>query len=185
MNMTKKGFTKFRNELLEALFAYRLTDRQRRIVLLILRFTIGCQKQWIKLKAGDFALAGVYKHDITHELESLAKTNVIRWVSQEKLFAINTTIEEWNIPKNRLFTEEKLRNLLTRSLAKPQPHGGQPTYERVGKIPTTPWRNSNSGVVESPPKESKYNLNKVNKEFQLKQEELTTFKNDFMRKHSI
>jgi hypothetical protein len=91
------GYTKFDNPLLEKILTSGFTKRQLKILLLIVRFSSGCQKTYAVLRRNDYAYAGISPYCITSELEKLVKLRVIRWDSGRDLVWINPNLEEWAV----------------------------------------------------------------------------------------
>ncbi len=73
------GFTKFENEILEKILTADLSKRQLKILLLIIRFSFGCQKNYCLLKNKDFTYSRISPYCIKDELEKLVKKRVIKW----------------------------------------------------------------------------------------------------------
>ena len=89
------GFTRFDNPILEAVLTSSFTKRQLKILLLIIRFSAGCQKGYAVLRKKDFAYAGVSPYCITQELKKLIKRKAIRWEPEKDLVWINPNISDW------------------------------------------------------------------------------------------
>lgn len=133
--MATKGFTQLEHKFFIGILGqYRFTFRQVRILLLIIRLTVGCQKSWVKMKLVDFEVVGIYKGDIREDLNLLIERKIL-FCNQEHLM-INDKIDEWEIKKNKLFTEAKFGNLLTQALAKHSDDGKQNANEQVSKTLT-------------------------------------------------
>ncbi len=91
------GFTKFDNQLLERILTSKLTRRQLKILLLLLRYSIGYQKTYAVLRKSDFTLAGVSPSTITEELSRLYWLGVIRWDPAKGIIWINQHMDEWTV----------------------------------------------------------------------------------------
>jgi hypothetical protein len=91
------GYTKFDNPLLEKILTSGFTKRQLKILLLIVRFSSGCQKTYAVLRRNDFAYAGISAYCITDELKKLVKLRVIRWHAARDLVWINPNLGEWAV----------------------------------------------------------------------------------------
>jgi phage replication O-like protein O len=72
------GFTKVENDLFQRLLTSDLTKRQLKILLLIIRFSFGYQKNYAILRQNDFSYAGVSPYCIKDELKKLVKKRVIK-----------------------------------------------------------------------------------------------------------
>jgi len=91
------GFTKFDNQLLERILTSKFTRRQLKILLLLLRYSIGYQKTYAVVRKSDFALAGVSSAAITEELRKLYWLGVIRWDPAKGIIWINHHMDEWTV----------------------------------------------------------------------------------------
>ncbi len=91
------GFTKFDNQLLGRILTSKFTRRQLKILLLLLRYSIGYQKTYAVVRKSDFALAGVSPAAITEELRKLYWLGVIRWDPAKGIIWINQHMDEWTV----------------------------------------------------------------------------------------
>ena len=91
------GFTKFDNQLLERILTSKFTRRQIKILLLLLRYSVGYQKTYAILRKSDFALAGVSPSAITEELGRLYWLSVIRWDPAKGIIWVNQHMDEWTV----------------------------------------------------------------------------------------
>ncbi|MFW6175011.1 MAG: replication protein [Chloroflexota bacterium] len=91
------GFTRFDNDLLEKILTSGLTKRQLKILLLVVRFSAGYQKEYAVLRRSDFAYAGVADSCIRAELEKLEGMRVILWDRARDLVRINADLQEWRV----------------------------------------------------------------------------------------
>ena len=91
------GFTKFDNQLLERILTSKFTRRQIKILLLLLRYSIGYQKTYAVVRKSDFALAGVSPSAISEELRRLYWLGVIRWDPAKGIIWINQHMDEWTV----------------------------------------------------------------------------------------
>jgi len=91
------GFTKFDNQLLERILTSKFTKRQLKILLLLLRYSIGYQKTYAIFRKSDFALAGVSSAVIAEELRTLYWLGVIRWDPGKGILWINQHLDEWTV----------------------------------------------------------------------------------------
>ncbi len=182
-----KGFTKIINSLLDSLYVYNFTDRQRRIILFVLRLTHGCkQRNSAKIRLTDFQLAGIYKSDIREELETLAGRRVIEWNQGDDLVSVNVNVDEWKVNRSKLFDQEKFNTLLTRLLAKHLPKSRWHTNGKVNSAPTEVNRKSLIYRQGPSPKESKERLNKEKKGgFPLFSKDYATLRKGLSKKFSF
>jgi len=91
------GFTKFDNQLLERILTSKFTRRQIKILLLLLRYSIGYQKTYAVVRKSDFVLAGVSASAISEELSKLYWLSVIRWDPAKGIIWINQHMDEWTV----------------------------------------------------------------------------------------
>lgn len=109
----KNGYTKIVNNLLEQFFIRDFSPIQLRILLMLIRFSYGCNKKTAKIKPQNlFNTAYVYEGDIKRELKHLERNKVITCNFEDKTFALNKNFDEWKISFHKLFDEEKFAKLL-------------------------------------------------------------------------
>ena len=101
------------NNLLEQFFIRDFSPIQLRILLMLIRFSYGCNKKTAKIKPQNlFNTAYVYEGDIKRELKHLERNKVITCNFENKTFALNKNFDEWKISFHKLFDEEKFAKLL-------------------------------------------------------------------------
>ena len=109
----KNGYTKIVNNLLEQFFIRDFSPIQLRILLMLIRFSYGCNKKTAKIKPQNlFNTAYVYEGDIKRELKHLERNKVLTCNFENKTFALNKNFDEWKISFHKLFDEEKFAKLL-------------------------------------------------------------------------
>ena len=109
----KNGYTKIVNNLLEQFFIRDFSPIQLRILLMLIRFSYGCNKKTAKIKPQNlFNTAYVYECDIKRELKHLERNKVITCDYEEKVFSLNKNFDEWKVSFHKLFDEEKFSKLL-------------------------------------------------------------------------
>jgi phage replication O-like protein O len=91
------GFTKIENKLFEKILTSNFTKRQLKILLLIVRFSFGCQKNYAILKNQDFTYAQVSPYCIKVELMKLIEKRVIERDSEKGMILINKNLNEWTV----------------------------------------------------------------------------------------
>lgn len=91
------GFTKVDNPLLEAMLTCRLTMRQLKILLLVLRFSAGFQKTYAVLRRKDFAFAGISRTCVAEELQKLCALRVLCWDRARDLVWLNPNPRRWAV----------------------------------------------------------------------------------------
>ncbi len=113
------GFTKVENELLEKVLTANLSKRQLKILLLIIRFSFGCQKDYALLKNKDFSYAMVSPYCIKYELQKLVVKGVIKRNPNKEMVWINKNLSEWYVD-NLVNSQETFAEIVTKNLPKRQ-----------------------------------------------------------------
>lgn len=163
--MTEKGgFTKIPNELLDKIYSSKLSAKQIRVILFILRFTRGTLNQRSNIfRLCELKIAGIYPSDSRCLLESLREINVITYEPEEMVIGINPFLDDWSVENHETYDEEAFSKKLRRSLA-PHKRGSRSFANRyVGRTPTTTAVQGAYGLYFEAPKESKESINKENK----------------------
>ena len=130
------GYTKFDNSILEKVLTSNLTKRQLKIMLLIIRFSAGCQKTYAVLRKNDYAYAGISPSCVTNELEKLVKLRVIKWDARRDLVWLNPDLRQWAVDRPGENPGDNLRRffkITSKNLLKWQPTTYQNSYKRVAK----------------------------------------------------
>jgi len=114
-DLESKGFFKFSNLLFESIiFNNSLSKRQIKILFLIIRFSIGCNRAVARLKPSDFTLVGIYSSDISNELNQLVLKELIVWKREANQMWITRKMVSESLQKSN----KKFSKLLTRNLVK-------------------------------------------------------------------
>jgi hypothetical protein len=93
-------------------FKYDLTKRQNVIVALIWSLSnLMGKNEAIIPQLQDFEVCGVSATKIKEELEKLINSKVIHYRSKENAYSINLNFEEWKIPLNSKWDEQRMKNL--------------------------------------------------------------------------
>lgn len=92
-------FTKIDNKILEKIITSNFTQRQLKMLLLIMRFSYGVDRSFAILDKKDFFIAGIDPYDVDEILKPLLIGGVIKWNPDKELFWINRNLKEW-INKN-------------------------------------------------------------------------------------
>ncbi len=157
------GFTKFENEILEKILTADLSKRQLKILLLIIRFSFGCQKNYCLLKNKDFTYSRVSPYCIKDELEKLVKKGVIKWNPEKEMVWINKNLSEWIVDSSEDNSKGFIK-IATKNLPKQQLKIYQNINLGFNKIATPFSQKPNPDKEKEAPKENiKENINK-NKE---------------------
>lgn len=111
------GFIQIPHSLLKViLFDKKLTKRQIKIILFIVRMSIGCNLFRANLKPKDFKLLGIHISDITRELKFLMDQNIIGWDREENRMWINYNFPKRSVSILPIEKEETLGKLLNTNL---------------------------------------------------------------------
>ncbi len=113
------GFTKVENKMLEKILTADLSKRQLKILLLVIRFSFGCQKNYCLLKNKNFSYSRVSPYCIKKELEKLIEKEVIKCNPKKEMVWINKNIGEWLVG-NFVNNSEVFAEIVTRNLPKQQ-----------------------------------------------------------------
>lgn len=116
--INKDGFFKFNNNLAESLLCKKLSDKQRRILLYIIRMSFGCydSNEFKFYSYAQFYLCGIYKQNLKKELSILEDKNIIFWNKKNKTIKINKDIDSWLIENHDIFDKEKHNEYLSKTL---------------------------------------------------------------------
>jgi phage replication O-like protein O len=170
------GFTKVENVLLEKVLTANLSKRHLKIILLIIRFSFGCQKEYALLKNKDFSYAKVSPSCIKYELLKLVEKGVIKWNSNKGMVWINKNLNEWRVG-NLVDNSGTFAKMVTRNLPKQQFRIHQNSDFGFNKTAISFGRKPVLDKKKQPPKENiKESINK-DKENTL----LNIFKNYFLK----
>ncbi|MDP2659715.1 MAG: replication protein [Dehalococcoidia bacterium] len=111
------GFTKVDNALLEAVLLSRFTKRQLKILLLVLRFSIGFQKTYAVLRQSDYEFAGLSRYCVSEELQRLCTLRVLKWDRKRHLVWLNPDPGRWAVEK-AVDTQRKFFKIVTKNSPK-------------------------------------------------------------------
>jgi hypothetical protein len=99
------------------LLKHDFTKRQINVISLIFTFSFAYGKESAYIpKLQDFGIAGVGFKKVREELDKLLKMNVITWNKEENLFSINNPLLWRNVPRNKAYDEDRLRQLFMLNL---------------------------------------------------------------------
>lgn len=93
------GFTRINNEILEAVAISPMTDRERRVVLIVIRLTYGWNRKAARATAGLLAeLTGIHKDTVAKVLSGLIGKGVIkRHGGSRSPVSLNKNLDEWDL----------------------------------------------------------------------------------------
>lgn len=159
-----KGHTQLPHKLGNILLLIDLTEREQKVVYLIIRLTYGCQKRWAKLKFADLRIIGITPSHAKEVIEPLLVKDIVVQNGKTKEFRIN---EEYLCSK----VTEKVNNRLAK------------LGKLVGKQLKKDYQNSNqevTKVVTAPlPKKEVSSYQNSNVEGLPRKEDLDSDNNDF------
>jgi len=145
-DLESKGFFKFSNILFESIiFNKSLSKRQIKILLLIVRFSIGCNRTVARLKPSDFTLVGIYSSDISAELNRLVLKEFIVWKRESNQMWITRKLVSESLPKSN----KKVSKLLTRNLVKHSTDIEQNTNSDIKKTLIDTSQTDNRNTVKN------------------------------------
>ena len=111
------GFIQIPHSLLKViLFDKKLSKRQIKIILFIIRMSIGCNLFRANLKPKDFTLLGIHISDISKELNYLVYKDIIGWDREESRMWINCNFPKRSVSVLPIEKEETLGKLLNTNL---------------------------------------------------------------------
>lgn len=110
---TENGYLRIANEIWDEILRRKFSERQQKVLLLILRLSYGCgKKNAIIPKLKYFELSGVRIQDVKNELEFLCQCKVIHWDKNTNNFWFNKNHEEWQKEYVKRWDEKKFNDLL-------------------------------------------------------------------------
>lgn len=135
-NQDKPGFTAIPQDLLNALLVYALNQREIKVILLLIRLSIGCHSKWVQLRQCDLQVIGIR--------ENHAK-NVIKQILAKKIIIKNEKTGEFRLNSEFIIQEclchqeqqERLGGLIGKQLKRVFPHKGNLELPQTG-TETTP-----------------------------------------------
>jgi len=145
-DLESKGFFKFSNLLFESIiFNTTLTKRQIKILLLIIHFSIGCNRAVARLKPSDFTLVGIYSSDISYELNQLVLKELVIWKRETNQMWITRKLVSDSLQKSN----KKVSKLLTRNLVKHSTDMEQITNNDIKKTLTNPSQTEGRNTIKN------------------------------------
>ena len=145
-DLESKGFFKFSNLLFESIiFNKSLSKRQIKILLLIVRFSIGCNRAVARLKPSDFTLVGIYSSDISYELNQLVLKELVIWKRETNQMWITRKLVSDSLQKSN----KKVSKLLTKNLVRHSTDMEQNTNIGIKKTLSNPSQTDNRNTVKN------------------------------------
>lgn len=169
------GFTKVDNDILERILTADFSKRQLKILLLIIRFSFGCQKNYALLKNKDFSYGLVSPYCIKSELQQLVRKGVLKRDSEKEMVWINKNLSEWTVD-NSGNNSKAFSKIATKNLPKQQLRVYQTSNFGFNKIATSRCQKANQDEGNGLPKDNiKENIKKKKENILL-----NIFKNYFL-----
>lgn len=126
MNMDNKqqseeGFVKLNHSLYHALLLSNLTVRQLRVVMLVLRLTIGCHQKWAKLIQADLQVVGISAPHASELVPELLEKEILTQNEKTGEYRLNEKYFTLNDKKRKRL--ERLTRLIGIQIYKSSPNG--------------------------------------------------------------
>ncbi|KAF1084946.1 Bacteriophage replication protein O [Sporotomaculum syntrophicum] len=138
-------FTRISNKLFEAIILTNFKKRQLNIILLVIRLSYGCGRDYAVLRQADFKIIGIDKSDINKELQLLAECGVLTVTGNR--VALNKDYDCWRIARARPGGADSFKQLLRRNLEEKAGAGLCPARRLM---PTTPGGSPPGGAEPHP-----------------------------------
>ncbi|PNQ80595.1 replication protein [Paenibacillus sp. F4] len=114
----KDGFIGIANSIWDEIISRKFTERQQKILKLILRLSYGCQKKSATIPLlTNFELCGVRIQDAKKEITYLKQCKVIEWDGKQ-IYSLNKNYDEWRVSLVKEWSEEKFKELISLNLAR-------------------------------------------------------------------
>jgi phage replication O-like protein O len=84
-----KGHTQVPHWIFHCLLLTDLSKRELKVVLLVIRLTLGCQKKWAKIKQRDLSIIGVGETHAKEVLSTLLETKIILLNEKTQTYGLN------------------------------------------------------------------------------------------------
>lgn len=112
----KNGFIGIANDIWDEIISRKFTERQQKILKLILRLSYGCQKKVAIIpQLNHFELCGVRIQDAKKEITYLEQCKVIQW-DQMQTYALNKNYDEWKVSLVKGWDDGKFKDLISLNL---------------------------------------------------------------------
>lgn len=109
----KNGFIGIANEIWDEIISRKFTERQQKILKLILRLSYGCQKKEAVIPLlKHFELCGVRIQDAKKEITYLGQCKVIYWDGKQ-VYSLNKNYDEWRVSLVKEWDREKFSELIS------------------------------------------------------------------------
>ncbi|WP_339307636.1 replication protein [Paenibacillus sp. FSL R5-0519] len=132
------GYIGIANEIWDEIISRKFTERQQKILKLVLRLSYGCQKKEAVIPLlKHFELCGVRIQDAKKEIVYLQQCKVIMWDGNQ-VYSLNKNYDEWRVNLVKEWDKDKFSELISINLSakkvtksvteKEQKHAG--SYEK-------------------------------------------------------
>ncbi|BFH11135.1 replication protein [Bacillus cereus] len=109
----ENGYVGIANEIWDEIISRKFTERQQKILKIILRLSYGCRKKTATIPLlKHFELGGVRIQDAKKELNYLTQCKVIEW-DQKDTYSLNKNYDEWRISLVKGWDEEEFKRLIS------------------------------------------------------------------------
>ncbi|MEC0242015.1 replication protein [Paenibacillus dokdonensis] len=113
----KNGFIGIANEIWDEIISRKFTERQQKILKLIIRLSYGCQKKKANIPLlTHFELCGVRIQDAKKEITYLKQCKVIEW-DEKQSYALNKNYDQWRVSLVKEWDEAKFKELISLNLS--------------------------------------------------------------------
>ncbi|WP_339309824.1 replication protein [Paenibacillus sp. FSL k6-2145] len=114
----KNGYIGIANEIWDEIISRKFTERQQKVLKLVLRLSYGCQKKEAVIPLlKHFELCGVRIQDAKKEITYLRQCKVISWDGKQ-IFSLNKNYDEWRVSLVKEWDRDKFSELISLNLSK-------------------------------------------------------------------
>ncbi|KAA8782550.1 replication protein [Paenibacillus amylolyticus] len=114
----KNGYIGIANEIWDEIISRKFTERQQKVLKLVLRLSYGCQKKEAVIPLlKHFELCGVRIQDAKKEISYLRQCKVISWDGKQ-IYSLNKNYDEWRVSLVKEWDRDKFSELISLNLSK-------------------------------------------------------------------
>jgi hypothetical protein len=114
----KNGYIGIANEIWDEIISRKFTERQQKVLKLVLRLSYGCQKKEAVIPLlKNFELCGVRIQDAKKEITYLQQCKVISWDGKQ-IYSLNKNYDEWRVSLVKEWDRDKFSELISLNLSK-------------------------------------------------------------------
>ncbi|WP_145148547.1 replication protein [Paenibacillus xylanexedens] len=141
-----KGYIGIANEIWDEIISRKFTERQQKILKLVLRLSYGCQKKEAVIPLlKHFELCGVRIQDAKKEITYLQQCKVISWDGKQ-IYSLNKNYDEWRVSLVKEWDRNKFSELISLNLSKIKVT--KSVTQKEADLPES-YENCNSEVTKS------------------------------------